>query len=176
MSQIISFPPAIQRFFQIALSPSIETNSLPCPAKSRSKSVAVTSIVSFAAKRAAVSLRVANTTGRALFNSSSRSSRMCFSCSSILSQIGWRSSKGNVSTCWRSSAIASLSGAIVCAICWRTWSISRRSPSLSSCATRGISSLIFFRIGCTALRSRVDLSPKTFFKNVVKDIWYVVLF
>ncbi len=62
MSQVISLPPAIQWFLYKALSPSMVMLAWVA-ARSRSWSVAVTSTVSFSAKRRAVSFTTANASG-----------------------------------------------------------------------------------------------------------------
>ncbi len=170
MSHLISLPPASQWFFQMALSPSIVTKSRPWPASSRSRSVAVTSIVSLRAKREAVSRTTANTSGRCSLSLSSRVSSMFFSSLSIFSQMGWRSSKGIVSTCSRRVDISVLSSRVAAFRSARTASMRLRSSSLERLSSVGSMALILSTMGIMALRSRCDLLPKILLSTCTNDM------
>ncbi len=170
MSQVISLPPAFQWFRKIALSPSIDTKSRPCAARSRSIWVAVTSMVSFFEKRAAVSRSAANTTGRCSLSLFSRVSIMFFSWRSISSHNGWRWSNGRVSISVFLSFIADSSALIASLMSLRTDVILSRSPSFDSCSISGPSAIIAFTIGRISFRSLWDLLPNILLKNEFSDM------
>ena len=173
MSHLVSFPPAIQWLEYMALSPSMRTKSLVA-AKSRSKSVAVTTISSFSVKRLAVSCIMPNATGITSLRATSYTSRASFSNLSIWLNSVSRSSIGVSSICAFSLAIFSFCSfaafctyACISLVLARSWSLLRAFISSYVAFT-------FSTSGWISFMSRVDLLPKSDCRILFKFIFVVL--
>ena len=128
-------------------------------ANSRSKSVAVTMVSSFSAKRRAVSFTILNAVGSTSLRAISYLSSASFSNLSIWLKIPSRSSIGVSSILALSSAILAFSSlAYSCTYFWISFVLAR-SSSLLKALILGYSALIFSTIGWINFMSRVDLLP-----------------
>ncbi len=116
-------------------------------ASSRSKSVAVTTVSAFWAKRRAVSFTMAKAVGITSLSAFSRASSISLSCLSISLKIGSRSSIGVSSIFARNSSIFSLKGfAASCTYFWISLLLAR-SSSLVSFSISGDASFTFSTSG-----------------------------
>ncbi len=143
MSHLRSLPPAVQCVAYTALSPSMVTNSFSA-ASSRSNAVAVTTTVSFWAKRRAVSFMMAKASGRMRSRTSSIFSSMRLVVVSISFEI-FSFSSSDVAGCSSRAFISTMrasSSAMWSAICRIRPALCARSSSFVSFSMVGYTALI----------------------------------
>ena len=169
MFQMVSLPPALQWLRYMALSPSMLTKSF-IVASLRSKSVAVTSTVSFSVKRRAVSFTMAKASGSISSSTTSFLSRISFSSLSMRLKISSRFSSSVCSTEAFNSSIFLRSSAVASFILSFNTTVRARSSSLLREDIEGYTSLIFCTQGCISRISRLALLPNILLINSINPI------